>query len=88
MKRTPRNDLATTLRTARRGTDIAQEGFVGVSGRTYISQLERGERNATLSNVDKLASLIGPAPGYARHSVVHVVPWLHRRVGQVALGSP
>lgn len=62
MKRTPRNDLATALRTARRGTGIAQEGFVGVSGRTYISQLERGERNATLSKVDELASVMGLHP--------------------------
>ena len=62
MKRTPRNDLATALRTARRGVGVAQEGFVGVSGRTYISQLERGERNATLSKLDDLASVLGLHP--------------------------
>ena len=35
---------------------------MGVSGRTYISQLERGERNATLSKVDELASVMGLHP--------------------------
>lgn len=62
MKRAPRNDLAAALRTARRAVGIAQEGFVGVSGRTYISQLERGERNATLSKLDEIASVMGLHP--------------------------
>lgn len=35
---------------------------MGVSGRTYISQLERGQRNATLSKVDELASVMGLHP--------------------------
>jgi hypothetical protein len=30
--------------------------------RTYISRLERGERNATLSKVDELASVMGLHP--------------------------
>ena len=35
---------------------------MGVSGRTYISQLERGERNATLSKLDDLAAVLGLHP--------------------------
>jgi len=58
MKPLPRNQLAHALRTARHAVGLSQEGFGDVSGRTYISQLERGERHATLSKVDDLASVL------------------------------
>lgn len=62
MKSSPRNQLARALRTARHALGVSQEGFGDVSGRTYVSQLERGERHATLSKVDDLASVLGLHP--------------------------
>lgn len=62
MKTSPKNDLARALRMARLAAGLSQEGFGDVSGRTYISQLERGERHATLSKVDDLASVLGIHP--------------------------
>lgn len=62
MKSSPRNQLARALRMARHALGVSQEGFGDVSGRTYVSQLERGERHATLSKVDDLASVLGLHP--------------------------
>lgn len=62
MKTSPTNDLARALRRARLAAGLSQEGFGDVSGRTYISQLERGERHATLTKVDDLASVLGIHP--------------------------
>lgn len=58
----PRNNLARALRRARTSAGLSQEDFGDVSGRTYISQLERSQRHATLSKVDDLASVIGIHP--------------------------
>jgi transcriptional regulator with XRE-family HTH domain len=62
MKTSPKNDLAHALRRARMAAGLSQEGFGDVSGRTYISQLERRQRHATLSKVDDLASVLGIHP--------------------------
>ena len=62
MKTSPKNDLARALRRARARTGLSQEAFGDVSGRTYVSQLERGERHATLSKIDDLASVLGIHP--------------------------
>lgn len=62
MPTSPKNNLARALRKARAATGLSQEDFGSVSGRTYISQLERRERHATLTKVDELASVIGVHP--------------------------
>ena len=62
MKSSPRNRLDQALRTARHAAGVSQEGFGDVSGRTYISQLERRERHATLSKIDDLAPVLGMHP--------------------------
>lgn len=62
MKRPPRNDFGHALRVARTAAGLSQEAFSDVSGRTYISQLERGERHATLSKIDELAAVLGIHP--------------------------
>lgn len=62
MKTHPRNRLGRALQLARSVKGVSQEDFVGVSGRTYISQLERGERHVTLNKVDELASVLGMHP--------------------------
>jgi len=62
MKNSPQNHLGLALRRARNAARLSQEDFGEVSGRTYISQLERGERQATLAKVDGLASVLRVHP--------------------------
>ena len=62
MKPPPRNKLSYALRVARKARGLSQEDFGGVSGRTYVSQIERGERQATLSKIDDLASVLDVHP--------------------------
>lgn len=62
MKPPPKNHFGRTLRKARGICGLSQEAFGDVSGRTYISQLERGERQATLNKVDDLASVFSVHP--------------------------
>jgi transcriptional regulator with XRE-family HTH domain len=39
-------------------------GFEANSGRTYVSEVERGKRNATVTVVEKFAKVLGVTPGY------------------------
>ena len=63
MKSPPKNRFSRALRIARAARKVSQEGFSDVSGRTYVSQLERGERQATLTKIDELASVLSVHPG-------------------------
>ena len=49
------------LRKIRLDKSISQEGLADLAGlhRTYISSVERGERNVTLETVEKLAKALG-----------------------------
>jgi len=49
------------LRRLRLDKGISQEGLADLAGlhRTYISSVERGERNVTLETVEKLAKALG-----------------------------
>ena len=58
MKLLPKNALGPALRCARVAQGLSQEDFGAVSSRTYVSQLERGERHATLSKVDDLSQVL------------------------------
>ncbi|MDE1947370.1 MAG: helix-turn-helix transcriptional regulator [Burkholderiales bacterium] len=58
VKRAPRNQLPQALRLARTARGLSQESFAEVSGRTYLSQLERGERRPTLTKLDDLAGVL------------------------------
>lgn len=57
--------LAKNLRLLRQAKGWSQEVFADEAGlhRTYISDLERGSRNPTISVVDKLATALGVTPG-------------------------
>ncbi|MBT2135483.1 helix-turn-helix domain-containing protein [Croceibacterium sp. LX-88] len=57
--------LAKNLRLLRQAKGWSQEVFADEAGlhRTYISDLERGSRNPTISVVDKLAIALGVTPG-------------------------
>lgn len=52
-----RHRLARNLRKLRHEKGLSQEAFADLAGihRTYISDLERGARNPTITVVDKLA---------------------------------
>jgi len=60
-----RERLAKNLRQLRQENGWSQEAFADQAGlhRTYISDLERGARNPTISVVDKLATALGVTPG-------------------------
>lgn len=60
-----RRRLARNLRKLRQEKGLSQEAFADLAGihRTYISDLERGARNPTITVVDKLAVALGTAPG-------------------------
>jgi transcriptional regulator with XRE-family HTH domain len=49
------------LREIRTRKGLSQEGLAAAAGlhRTYISSVERGERNVTLTTIEKLAAALG-----------------------------
>ena len=60
-----RKRLARNLRTLRKEKGLSQEAFADEAGihRTYVSDLERGARNPSITLVDKLASALGVKAG-------------------------
>jgi len=50
------------LRLLREHRQMSQEDFSDVSGRTYISMLERGQKSPTIEKVDQLSSALGVHP--------------------------
>lgn len=59
-KQSARMVFATNLRRARRLKDISQEALALDAGlsRTYISEVERGERNISIDNMGLLADAL------------------------------
>lgn len=53
--------LGTNLRRLREAKDLSQEAFAFEAGihRTYVSDIERGARNPTITVVEKLAIALG-----------------------------
>lgn len=56
--------LALNLRTLRQAKGLSQEALADLAGlhRTYVSSVERCERNATLDTLDRLAAALGILP--------------------------
>lgn len=50
-----RKGLARSLKLARRASRFSQEDFSDVSGRTYLSEVERGLKSPTLEKIDSIA---------------------------------
>ena len=50
-----------TVRTMRQKRALSQEEFADLCGlhRTYIGAIERGERNVSLENIQKIAKALG-----------------------------
>jgi transcriptional regulator with XRE-family HTH domain len=61
---TPRQIYALNLRTLRRAKEISQEELADAAGlsRTYVSSVEREERNISIDNIGKLAVALGTSP--------------------------
>jgi len=47
-----------SLKKVRAAKGLAQEEFSVISSRTYISQLERGQKNPTIEKIDALAKVL------------------------------
>ena len=60
MKKTILLALAKRVRAERKKLGLSQEDFADKAGfhRTYIGMIERGERNITLSNIEKLSKAL------------------------------
>lgn len=58
---TLRTIFARNLRNCRRDKELSQEKLAELSGlhRTYVGSVERGERNISLDNMERLAKALG-----------------------------
>jgi len=54
----PKSDIGFALRAARTWRGLAQESFDLVSGRTYISAIERGLKDPTVGKINQLAEVL------------------------------
>ena len=54
-----RKAFGQVLRMARKRRGVSQEGLGNVSGRTYVSALERGLQSPTLQKIEELAAELG-----------------------------
>jgi transcriptional regulator with XRE-family HTH domain len=53
--------MARNLRLIRARMGISQEGLADLAGlhRTYVGSVERGERNISIDNIERLANALG-----------------------------
>jgi len=56
------NAIGQSLKLLRKAKSLTQEDFYEVSGRTYISQIERGVKAPTIDKVDTLAEVLTVHP--------------------------
>lgn len=54
-----RDAFAKALRSARKAHGFTQEDLAGVSSRTYVSILERGQKSPTLNKMNDIAEAMG-----------------------------
>ena len=74
--------FGTAVRTERKRQGISQEELAGRAGlhRTYVADIERGARNLSLANIEKLAKALGtsipalfPDPARGNHATAEVL---------------
>jgi transcriptional regulator with XRE-family HTH domain len=56
------NEFGRAFREVRVAKKLTQEDFANQSGRTYISELERGVKHPTLKKIDELSERLGVHP--------------------------
>jgi len=61
-----RRKLGLNVRRLRKAKGLSQEGFAFEAEihRTYVSDVERGARNPTITVVEKFAEALGVSPGH------------------------
>ena len=90
MSSSAKNNFATGLYVARIGAGASQESL---TGRTYISALERGLKQPTVAKVDELAAALEIHPltlltlSYLQHETEDELDTLLRTVREEVLGS-
>ncbi|WP_084168178.1 helix-turn-helix domain-containing protein [Paraburkholderia acidipaludis] len=57
-----KHSLATAIRTVRKARGLSQEAFSDVSSRTYMSSLERAQKNPTLHKLTELCEVMEVHP--------------------------
>ena len=69
--RSPKEIFAFHLRRLRTSAGLSQEELADRAGlhRTYISSIERGQRNVSLENIFVLAKALGAQPGELLKSI-------------------
>ncbi len=65
--------LGQKIRTLREGLELSQEVFADKCGfdRTYISMIERGKRNISFSNLERVATGLGVSVSNLTEGIEH-----------------